>query len=88
MEFYSNAGMIAGSFEEIKGFLHDQKYWVRFFAKPCCPSCDEESADRHIRDFSKQIRDCEELSQSQKNELLEIAEQRCAWYKTLPICRH
>lgn len=87
MKLYSNAGVVSGTFDEVLEMLQDQKYWVRFFANPCCPACDAENADRHIQDFCRQVDELAELDEGQKAALRAIAEERGGWYKSLPICK-
>lgn len=74
-------------FEELVEAMGDDLYWVRFFARPCCPAPDLEGAcemlDRLIGELDKR----DDFTDSQKSELAAIIEARKGWYATSGLCR-
>lgn len=75
------------SFEGLMEAFGSQNYWVRFFMRPCCPPPGEASARNQIDHLKADISMRTDLSEEQKNSLMTVADERLAWYLTLPV-RH
>ena len=67
------------SFEELKEAMGTQKYWLRFFVRPCCPAPGMKEAATRIEHLKRDI--------EQRAELKALADERLEWYGTLNV-RH
>lgn len=74
-------------FEELIEAMKDDLYWVRFFARPCCPAPDLESAERMLDRLAGEVEARSDFTPEQKQALCETIESRKAWYVTSGLCR-
>ena len=78
---------ITADYDELVGAMQDDLYWVRFFARPCCPAPDLEGAaemlDRPIGEVEAQ----DSFTDEQKRQLADFIESRKQWYATSGLCR-
>lgn len=74
-------------FESIQKELLSDLYWVRFFARPCCPAPDAQDAMKMLDRLSAEVESRDDFSPSEKTKLISIIEQRKEWYPTSGICR-
>ena len=82
------SGHTEGSeFDELVEAMQGDLYWVRFFARPCCPAPDLEGAAAMLDRLSGEVEGREDFSPDQKRELCGIIESRKAWYAKLGLCR-
>lgn len=75
------------SFEELVEAMADDLYWVRFFARPCCPAPDLEGAAEMLDHLSSDVDARDDLTAEQKAELVSTIESRKQWYATSGLCR-
>ena len=75
-----------GTFEELSAEMRENRYWYRFFARPCCPAPDAENANKML-DHLKADVDASDFTGEQKDELKALIEERKAWYPTSGLCR-
>lgn len=74
-------------FEELAEAMSDDLYWVRFFARPCCPAPDFEGAAGMLDRLAGEARARDDFSPEQKEALCTIIETRKAWYAESGLCR-
>ena len=60
---------------------------VWFFVRPCCPPPSAHVAANRIDELRDQVREREDFTEEQKAQLLELIDQREAWYEKSPFCR-
>lgn len=75
------------SYEELKASFGTQKYWVRFFMRPCCPPPGESTARSLIDHLKDDLDRREDMTVEQRDELKGMADERLDWYLKLPV-RH
>lgn len=75
------------SFEELVEAMKDDLYWVRFFARPCCPAPDLEGAAEMLDHLIADVDAREDLDATQKRELAKAIGSRKQWYATSGLCR-
>ena len=75
------------NFDELRAEMEKNIYWVRFFCRPCCPSPGVAGANKMLDRLRDEALESSEYTQSQKDELVEIIEQRRAWYPHSGLCR-
>lgn len=81
-------GQTEGSqFEELIDAMKDDLYWVRFFARPCCPAPDLDSAKRMLDRLEGEVEVRSDFTPEQKQALCDVIESRKAWYATSGLCR-
>ena len=74
-------------YEELAEAMGDDLYWVRFFARPCCPAPDLEGAGQMLDRLAGEVDARDDFSPAQKLALRDIIESRKAWYATSGLCR-
>ena len=74
-----------GSFEELKEAMAAQKYWLRFFIRPCCPAPGMHAAAERIEHLKSDIDAREDMTPQQRDELKAICDERLQWYGTLAV---
>ncbi len=74
-------------FEELLEAMKDDMYWIRFFARPCCPAPDFESAERMLDRLAGEVEAPSDFAAEQKGMLCETIESRKAWYPKSGLCR-
>lgn len=75
------------TFDELKEAMSDDLYWVRFFARPCCPAPDLESAAEMLDRLIGEVAARNDLIASEKDELASMIESRKQWYASSGLCR-
>ncbi len=83
----ASTGSFEGSFDSILSAWQKDAYWISFFVRPCCPPPSEEVALGHLEKLRTEIRSNAVFSDGQKQQLLEIVDDRETWYKNSPFCR-
>ena len=75
------------SFEELKEAMGTQKYWLRFFVRPCCPAPGMKEAATRIEHLKRDIDARDDMTPEKRAELKALADERLEWYGTLNV-RH
>ena len=75
------------SFEELVEAMKDDLYWVRFFARPCCPAPDLEGAADMLDRLIGEVETRDDFTPEQKRELSNAIDSRKQWYATSGLCR-
>ena len=75
------------SFDELTSAMEDDLYWVRFFARPCCPAPDLEGAAEMLDRLIGEVEAREDFTREQKDALTSAIESRKQWYATSGLCR-
>ena len=74
-------------YEELVKAFEDDLYWVRFFARPCCPAPDLEGAKDMLDRLAGEVDARDDFSPDQKKSLRDAIESRKDWYATSGLCR-
>ena len=74
-------------FEELIEAMKEDLYWVRFFARPCCPAPDLESATGMLDRLAGEVEARDDFTPEQKQALCESIESRKEWYPRSGLCR-
>lgn len=74
-------------FEELMEAMKDDMYWVRFFARPCCPAPDLEGAARMLDRLAGEVERRDDFTLDQKSALCDVIEARKEWYAGSGLCR-
>ncbi|NGM18334.1 hypothetical protein GMI70_10100 [Eggerthellaceae bacterium zg-893] len=83
----TNMGTFEDTFDAILSAWQKDKYWISFFVRPCCPPPSEEVALGYLEKLRAEIRSNAVFSDDEKQQLLEIVDDRETWYKNSPFCR-
>ena len=75
------------SFDELIEAMGDDLYWVRFFARPCCPAPDVEGAVAMLDRLAGEVDANGAFTPDQKQKLREVIESRKEWYPKSGLCR-
>ena len=75
------------SFDEVYDAMQDDKYWIRFFVRPCCPAPELEAAMERLDKLMAEVEARTDFTSEQKNQIQEIIEARKKWYPTSGLCR-
>lgn len=75
------------SFESVRKEMLSDPYWVRFFARPCCPAPDIQDAVKMLDRLRSEVESRSDFSPSEKAELASLIDQRKEWYPHSGICR-
>lgn len=75
------------SFEDIYNAMQEDKYWIRFFVRPCCPAPNLEVAIKRLDLLKKEVNKCSDFTAEQKNQIAQIIESRTEWYPSSGLCR-
>ena len=75
------------TFEELIEAMKDDLYWVRFFARPCCPAPDLEGANDMLDRLAGEVDARNDFSDDEKQALRSAIESRKEWYPTSGLCR-
>ena len=74
-------------YEQLIEAMKDDLYWVRFFARPCCPAPDLEGACGMLDRLEGEVEARNDFTDEQKKTLCEAIESRKAWYPKSGLCR-
>lgn len=81
-------GQTAGAgFDELMEAMADDLYWVRFFARPCCPAPDLEGAVGMLDRLAGEVDARDDFTPGQQQALREAIESRKEWYPKSGLCR-
>ncbi len=81
-------GQTEGSkFDELVETMSKDLYWIRFFARPCCPAPDLQGAANMLDRLAGEVRARDDFSADEKDELCSIIEFRKEWYAGSGLCR-
>lgn len=80
-------GTNAATFEELYHEMGSDLYWVRFFARPCCPAPNAQDACQMLDHLARDVDSRDDFTSEQKRTLHEVIEERKAWYPTSGLCR-
>ena len=74
-------------FEELVEAMDDDRYWVRFFARPCCPAPDLEGAANMLDRLAGEVRARADFSAEEQETLCALIGNRKEWYAESGLCR-
>lgn len=74
-------------FEELYAEMQKDMYWIRFFARPCCPAPNLEDAAKMLDRLKGEVRAHDDYADEEKQQLCDAIEARKAWYETSGLCR-
>lgn len=74
-------------FDELIEAMQDDMYWVRFFARPCCPAPDLQGAEGMLDRLAGEVDLRDDFSDEQKQALRGAIESRKEWYPRSGLCR-
>lgn len=74
-------------FETLRDEMQLDKYWIRFFVRPCCPAPSFEGACEMLDKLKGEVFAHEGFSDEQKETLGDIIEARKDWYGKSGLCR-
>ena len=74
-------------FDELVEAMQSDLYWVRFFARPCCPAPDLQSAIGMLDRLAGEVDNRADLAPDEKSALRDIIEARKDWYPKSGLCR-
>lgn len=75
------------AFEDLRAEMQKDLYWVRFFARPCCPAPDVAGATVMLEHLKRDVEAREDFSAEQKRVLCDIIDERNEWYPTCGLCK-
>ena len=75
------------SFDELVDEMQGDLYWVRFFARPCCPAPDLEGAEKMLDRLKAEVDGRGDFTDGQRARLRDMIEARKAWYAGSGLCR-
>lgn len=75
------------AFEDLRAEMQKDLYWVRFFARPCCPAPDAAGATVMLEHLKRDVEAREDFSAEQKRVLCDIIDERNEWYPTCGLCK-
>lgn len=74
-------------FDELVEAMEGDLYWVRFFARPCCPAPDLQGAIDMIDRLVGEVEARDDFTPEQKQQLCDLMEARKEWYPKSGLCR-
>ncbi len=74
-------------FQTLYDEMQTDKYWIRFFVRPCCPAPSLEGAYERLDKLKAEVYEHEGFSDEQKARLAESIESRKEWYGRSGLCR-
>lgn len=83
----AGGGLDGTLFEELRDEMQTDLYWVRFFARPCCPAPDAEGATKMLERLKRDVYANEGFTEEQKAQLAGIIDERNEWYPRSGLCR-
>lgn len=85
VEVESQAGEC--SYEELVEAMADDKYWYRFFLRPCCPAPGVKSARQLTDRLKGELDGRPDFTEEQRADIARIIDERFDWYTHLGICK-
>lgn len=77
----------ADSFESLQAEMSSDLYWVRFFARPCCPAPNAKEATKMLDRLKADVASRDDFTENEKSELLKTIEMRKSWYPSSGLCK-
>jgi len=74
-------------FQTLYDEMQLDKYWIRFFVRPCCPAPSHEGACEMLDKLKGEVYAHESFTDEQKAQLAETIEGRKEWYGKSGLCR-
>lgn len=81
------ATSISSEFQTLYDEMQLDKYWIRFFVRPCCPAPSLEGAREMLDKLKGEVFAHESFTDEQKQQLAAIIESRKEWYGKSGLCR-
>ena len=78
---------VDASYDELMEAMKDDLYWIRFFARPCCPAPDLKSACNMLDRLAGEVNASDSFTPEQKQTLCNVIESRKDWYPKSGLCR-
>ena len=78
---------MSDSFNEIYDAMQEDRYWIRFFVRPCCPAPRLDVAIERLDKLMTEVDARTDFTDEQKDQIKEIIEARKEWYPTSGLCR-
>lgn len=75
------------TYGELVDAWKDDLYWIRFFARPCCPAPDLQGAEGMLDRLAAEVDARSDFTSEQKSTLRDAIEARKEWYPTSGLCR-
>lgn len=80
-------GLEGESFDEVFNAMQEDKYWINFFVRPCCPPPGKDAAIASLDKRRDEVRAHADYTDEQKEQLLAIIDERQNWYLASPFCK-
>ncbi len=77
----------ATSFQELYDDMQKDRYWIRFFCRPCCPAPKLDGAIEMLDKLAGEVRANGDFDEGEKQQLIELIEARKEWYPTSGLCK-
>lgn len=74
-------------FQTLYDEMQLDKYWIRFFVRPCCPAPSLEGAYELLDKLKGEVYANDGFTDEQKDQLAEVIEGRKDWYGKSGLCR-
>ena len=74
-------------FDELYAEMQTDMYWIRFFARPCCPAPKLEDAVKMLERLQGEVRERADFAEDEKGRMLALIESRKEWYAGSGLCR-
>lgn len=78
---------VDSSFDEVYEGMRGDAYWIRFFVRPCCPAPSIESAMNMLDRLTGEVRERDDFSDEQKQQLCALVDERRSWYPKSGLVR-
>ena len=75
------------TFEELFEAMQPDKYWYKFFVRPCCPAPGKSTATAHCERLKGDLEARKDFTDEQRAQIAAIIDQRLEWYTNLGICK-
>lgn len=74
-------------FQALYDEMQLDKYWIRFFVRPCCPAPSLEGACEMLDKLKGEVMEHESFTDKEKEQLAASIEGRKEWYGKSGLCR-
>lgn len=78
---------IESEFQTLYNEMQLDKYWIRFFVRPCCPAPSHEGACDMLDKLKGEVMSHDSFTEEQKEQLAATIESRKEWYGRSGLCR-